>query len=281
MMIKIKLKRSLHVKIVLLLLLISFLSLIVILINKNNERQLTRAILTTAFMPEDSPFSESAQTKGIIYHGSRKNKKIALTFDACMTYGMKIQLENKTVNNWFNKDVINVLKNNHVKATIFLTGLWAETYPKEAKSLADDGFEIANHSYSHPAYSSPCFGLNALNDNEKNDDLDKSQVSIAKITGQTPLYFRFPGGCYSQRELKIVKEHGLIPVQWDIVGGDAFNQNTFGVINNLLTAKNGSIVVLHLIGGDNAPKTAEALKIALPKLRREGFEFVTVSEILN
>lgn len=276
-----KKKQSLHEKIVLSLLFISFFVLVVIIFSKTQETKLTRDIAATAFMPENSPFVETAENKGIIYHGSRKKKKIALTFDACMTHGMKKQLENHTLKSWFNKDVIDVLKENQVKATIFLSGLWAETYPKEAKFFADDGFEIANHSYSHPAYASSCFGLNVLNDQEKEDDLNKSQSSITRITGVAPLYFRFPGGCYSQKDLKLVKDHGLIPLQWDVVGGDAFNQSTLRIVSNLLDAKNGSIVVLHLIGGPNAPKTAAALKIALPKLKQQGFEFTTVSEVLN
>jgi len=100
------------------------------------------------------------------------------------------------------------------------------------------------------------------------------------LTGFTPKYFRFPGGCHSDQDLKIVQDAGLTVIGWDLASGDAFSTNTADIVKNVLSkAKNGSIIVFHLSGGHYAPKTAEALKSIIPALKKRGVEFVKISDL--
>lgn len=219
--------------------------------------------------------------RGVITHGSRDTKQIALTFDADMNEGMRSSLLSGSVKSYYDKQVIAILNQTKTKATIFLTGMWIELYPKEAKDLAKNPLlELANHSYSHPSFDGYCFGLRQISDVEDNEQVDKTQ-ELLHILGISNHYFRFPGGCYSENDLKIVNNLGLEIVHWDAAGQDGFNNDVVNIENNVLNrVQNGSIIVLHINGPPNEPQTANALPVIITALKERGFHFVKLSELL-
>lgn len=219
----------------------------------------------------------------IVFHGSREKKQIALTFDADMTPGMKELLLSKRVKSYYDKDLIAELKSSNTKATIFVTGMWIELYPDVARELAADSlFELGNHSYSHPSFAGYCYGLRQIPVKEDETEIQKTQLLLKTITGNENKLFRFPGGCYSPETEGIVKKTGLTIIQWDVAGQDGFNDNAAAIENNILPhVTNGSIIVLHFNGYPNEPKTAEILPDVISQLKKEGYEFVKVSDLLN
>jgi len=205
---------------------------------------------------------------------------VALTFDLDMTPQMAAVARTGAV--WINTDAIGYLQANQIHATLFMTGMWAEMYPAVARRLASDpDFEIGNHSYSHPAFHAPCYRLSWVSRAEQAQQISFAQQAIQRVTGVAPLYFRFPGGCYDREALDLVHAAGLIPVQWNVNSIDAFNPHAQQIASVVLSSvKPGSIVVMHLQGGANAPGTAAALRLIVPALQQRGFRFVTVSELL-
>jgi peptidoglycan/xylan/chitin deacetylase (PgdA/CDA1 family) len=202
---------------------------------------------------------------GIIEHGPRDSKKIALTFDACPT-GRDDEYDER---------VIEVLIREKVPATLFMSGRWVEKNGGRAKSLADQSqFEIANHAFWH---------LHML---EKDDErivreLKRTQAIIRKVTGKRPKYFRPPFGEVDERLAKLAFQAGLVTVQYDIASGDpdpglSAKRIVRAVVNE---AKGGSIVVFHM--NKNGLRTAEALSEIIKGLREKGFELVTVGEMLG
>jgi len=217
-------------------------------------------------------------------HGSRLLPKIALTFDADMTPGMKFLLATGVVKSWYNREIEQTLDRAKIPATVFLGGLWTQTYPIEAKVLAADPLiEIGNHSYNHYAFTSTCFGLPFWSDvQDKTDDVAKAQDIITRITGVTPKYFRFPGGCFERVDLETVAKLGLTIVHWDVVADDGFNTDTDSVVRAVESqVQNGSIIVMHIHDGSYAPKTNDALLRIIPDLKKRGFQFVKISELLT
>ncbi len=229
-----------------------------------------------------SPVSTISAVPKEFSTGPSDKPRVALTFDADMTAGMKRRLDAHLVSSWYNQEVINILEKNQTKATLFLTGMWVEVYPKEAKALAQNPlFEIGSHSYSHPAFHWPCYTLRRIGQNEKGTEIDKTQAILKSIGVENSL-FRFPGGCHSKDDSDLVNSRGISIVNWDVSSTDAFNQNTDRIVKGVVgKVKNGSIVVFHLHGGPNAPKTAPALEQIIPKLKDRGFEFVQVSEFFR
>jgi len=228
---------------------------------------------------------EFRQLEGrIIYHGNRQSSKIALTFDADMTYGMKQKLSSGEVKSYYNKPIIDILEKENVPATIFITGLWAQTYPEITKALAANPlFEIGNHSYSHKSFTWRCYNLPiAVSQKEKEEEFAKSQEALKSILDYQPVLFRFPGGCSCSRDIETAKKYGLAVIGWNVDSLDAFNKNREQIIKAVKKqTQNGSIIVMHLNGDRNAPATADALPEIIKYLKEKGYQFVKVSEILK
>lgn len=256
---------------------------------KDVQRQLAvinSGSISYSTLPTSTP--EVSQEK-VIRSGTKDLLRIALTFDADMISSMEEKTNSGQVQQWYDPEIIEILNEQEVPATFFLTGLWAETYPEVTKQLARNGlFEIESHSYQTKAFQS-CYDLPTLKTKEaKTAAVEKAQQTLKKLTGRTPTYFRFPGGCprpdnccYQQQDLKLVNELGLKVVQWNVVSGDAFANNSSNIVNNVLTkTQNGSIVIFHL-GGPNAPHTAQALNQIITGLKEQGYHFTTVHSLLN
>jgi len=235
--------------------------------------------------PATSPSIASALPLGLILHGPRTRKWVALTFDADMTPDMLAELRDGTVASWFDARILAILQSTRPPATVFLTGLWARTYPDVVRKLAaDPRFDLANHSFDHSAFEGPCYGLPIVagGDAAKRAEVEQAAQAIEQIDGIAPRWFRFPGGCLSASDVGLVHSLGETPVQWDVVSGDAFQPDQTVVIRDVLSrVRPGSIVAMHFIGAPNAPATATALLTIIPTLRARGFSFVTLDTLLR
>ncbi len=233
--------------------------------------------------PQGTQTNGDGEQAGIITHGSRDTKKIALTFDADMNPHMKELNARGVVSSWYNAELIKTLTKTQTKATLFMSGMWIQMYPTVTQELAANPlFELSNHSYSHPSFDGHCYGLTQLPDHLDEQEIQKTQQLLREVAHVDNSYFRFPGGCYSQTDLEAVSSLGMRTVHWDVVGGDGFTTDAEHIVHNVLTrTQNGSIIVLHMHGGPNAPKTAEAVAKIIPELKNRGYVFVKVSELLD
>ena len=230
-----------------------------------------------------SPITASAQTNVPINHIHTTQKIVALTFDADMNPKMLRELHKHAVSSWYEKSIIDELIAKKIPATLFLTGMWIEEYSTTTTELSINPlFEIGNHSYSHPAFSSPCYKLATTT--ESGDDFQVSETDklLTKYVPHHSTLFRFPGLCYDADDLRAVTNAGYSPIGGDVLGGDGFQTSANAIVSNVVNrVRPGSIVVLHMMGGPNAPKTAEALPIIIGKLQKEGYRFVTISDLLK
>ncbi|MEU2452500.1 polysaccharide deacetylase family protein [Streptomyces sp. NPDC012765] len=209
------------------------------------------------------------------------DKTVALTFDADMTSDQGPRAEGGE--HFDNPALISTLRTLKVPSTIFMTGRWAEEYPDQAKSIGTDpNFEIANHSYSHHAFKSPCYGLPALDAAAARADVDRAFAAFRQAGAvNTVPYFRFPGGCYDDQALRALSTAKVTAVQWDVVSGDAFAKDPVAVAEQVLAGvKPGSVVVMHCTRSA-APVTEEAVQQIVPELRKRGYRFVKVSELIG
>ena len=212
-----------------------------------------------------------------------KEKKVALTFDADMTSFMLQELKSGKVKSWYNKQVIDVLEKEQVPATLFLTGMWIEQYATITQTLATNTlFEIGNHSYSHPAFDKHCYNLKSIKEAEDILEVSKTKELLNKYVVNNKMYFRFPGLCYNNEDLNMLNTQNYIAIGGDVYGGDGFQDDPNKIVYNVIhKVKSGSIVVLHMMGGKNAPQTANALPSIIKKLKDKGYTFVKVSDLLE
>ncbi len=216
-------------------------------------------------------------------HASTDKKIVALTFDADMTPGMLSELKSRRVSSWYNEKVIEVLRQEQVPATLFLTGLWIEAYSALTSDLsADPLFELGNHSYSHGAFHSPCYRLFPIPESKQAAEVQKTDDLLRKYAPSYKKYFRFPGLCSDARAAKTVEDQGYTVIGGDVDGADAFEKNPKWIASDVVANVHpGSIVVLRMHGGPNAPGTAAALPDIIRNLRSEGYTFVKVSDLLK
>lgn len=235
-------------------------------------------------LPASSLSEEETDSAGqVLLHGPRDKKEVALTFDADMTPWMQSNLEAGGVQSYYDSGLVSFLNQTRTEATVFLTGLWIESYPDVTRQLAANPlFELANHSYSHPSFAGDCYGLPQVPVSEYPGQVEKVQELLKTVAGVDNKYFRFPGGCYSQDNLAMLKKMGITVVHWDVVADDGFNSDAQQIENNVLDhVRNGSIIVMHFNGPPNEPSTADALRVIIPTLKQRGFQFVKVSELLD
>jgi peptidoglycan/xylan/chitin deacetylase (PgdA/CDA1 family) len=241
-----------------------------------------------AYIERGSPYDNrtidsATPSANVIFHGPRDKKKIAITFDAEMTDGMKADLVSGKTKSSYDKRITDTLIQTQTKATLFLTGLWIELYPDVTRDLSNNPlFELASHSYTDSSYYGFCYGLQQLPNTVKVEDIGATEKLLRTHAGIDNRFFRFPGGCYTPADVKLVNEANDTVVHWDVSGNDGFNVNTQQVIHNVVdNTQNGSIIILHLNGAPNSPKTADALPAIISSLKAKGFEFVKVSELLG
>ncbi|MFD5101208.1 polysaccharide deacetylase family protein [Streptomyces albidochromogenes] len=208
-------------------------------------------------------------------------KTVALTFDADMTADQGPRAARGE--RFDNPALIASLRRLKVPATVFMTGRWAEEYPDQARSIGRDPlFEIANHSYSHHAFTSPCYGLPAVDRQAMRTDVERAFAAFRKAGARNVVpYFRFPGGCYDDEALRALAPAKVTAVQWDVVSGDAFARDGDAVADQVLAGvRPGSLVVMHCTRSA-APVTEQAVRRIVPELRERGYRFVKVSELLK
>ncbi|MER7573531.1 polysaccharide deacetylase family protein [Streptomyces sp. NPDC126514] len=209
------------------------------------------------------------------------DRTVALTFDADMTadQGPRAAAGER----FDNPGLIEALRELQVPATVFMTGRWAEEYPRQARDIGRDPlFEVANHSYSHYAFTGDCYGLPTVPEARMRADVERAYAAFrrAGVPDARP-YFRFPGGCYDRRALRALTPAGVTAVQWDVVSGDAFATDADAVARQVLEGvRPGSVVVMHCTRSA-APTTERAVRSLVPELRRQGFRFVRVSELIG
>ena len=168
-------------------------------------------------------------------------------------------------------EVLGVLDQYNAKATFFLIGLNInDESAKSVKRAYDMGMEIANHSKTHNSMMN-------MTPDEIKAEIDYVDEKVEAITGEKTKCFRPPFIGVSQTMYDNID----IPFIYGADTQDYMEQVDVDerAENILKNAKDGTIYLMHDSAGND--QTVEALKIALPKLVEQGYEFVTISELFE
>ncbi|WP_314062929.1 polysaccharide deacetylase family protein [uncultured Vagococcus sp.] len=164
--------------------------------------------------------------------------------------------------------VLSVLKKKKVPATFFMLGQQAEKFPDLVKRIAKDGHELGNHSFSHP-------NLTELSAEETRQQINRTQAAIYQASGVLPKYVRPPYGSFNYETAVAI---GLPLVNWSVDSLDWKTKNSKKIdaeIKN--TIGTDSIILMH----DIHQETADALEKLITDLQKEGYRFVTISDLLQ
>src|SRR3989442_7521290 len=121
----------------------------------------------------------------VVLGAATTSKVVALTFDLDMNAQMAAAARAGAV--WINRDALGYLESRKLHATLFMTGMWAEVYPALARELASNpNFEIVDHSYSHPAFHTPCYRLGSVSRAEQGSQIPLPANAIERSARVLP-----------------------------------------------------------------------------------------------
>lgn len=183
-----------------------------------------------------------------------EKKRIALTFD-------------DGPHPIYTPQMLELLKEEQVPATFFLLGENVELYGDVVKEIAKEGHLIGNHTYHHVQVTS-------LSLEEACKEIQETSDLIEELTGTGTEYVRPPFGTWNE---ELEERLNLIPVMWSIDTKDWTTQNVDWIVRETVKhAEDHDIILMH----DSYQSTVDAVKRVIEQLEAEGFEFVTVDEII-
>jgi peptidoglycan/xylan/chitin deacetylase (PgdA/CDA1 family) len=194
----------------------------------------------------------------LLRRGDADERVIALTFDDG-PHGPRTQ------------HLLQVLRQENVKATFFLVGKMAKKYPKLVKEIAADGHEIGNHTFSHAT-------LTRITPEEAKADYEAASDTLQELTGKRPRLCRPPGGDLDDDVLQAAESLGMTTVLWTNDPGDYYRPGEETILDRTLAkASNGGIILLH----DGIDQMIDVLPTIIETLRARGFKIVPAGELVK
>lgn len=165
--------------------------------------------------------------------------------------------------------ILRTLWRERVPATFFLTGRWAELYPRLARTIGAS-YRVGNHTETHRA-------LPTLSDAEGRREILEAQGRLRAATGRDPRpLFRFPYGSRDARTIRLVHALGYVSVRWTVDTLGWMGESRTGIVRRVGgQLQPGEIVLLHL----GAPADARALPAVIALVRARGYRFVTLAGV--
>ena len=210
-------------------------------------------LLMTAFIWTSESISQYAEASAAAAR-LKESRKVALTFD-------------DGPDGTCTPQVLDGLAERRVKATFFITGKNAEENPELVRRIHEEGHLIGNHTYSH-------LQLTSSNRERFKEELIKTNHIIEEIIGEEVVFVRPPYGSWDKA---FEAELNMFPVLWNIDPLDWCTNDAACVVNKVISkVKENAIILLH----DEYASTVTAALQIVDELQKEGYEFVTVEEIL-
>lgn len=165
------------------------------------------------------------------------------------------------------EQLLDGLKERGAKASFFVMGKQAEAYPELIRRMQEEGHLIGNHTYSH-------IQLGKNNRETFKEELIRTNELLRGITGEEPQYVRPPYGSWDK---SFETELTMIPVLWTIDPKDWCSSDVNGIVRRVTEkAEENAVILMH----DEYESTVTAALEIVDILQKQGYEFVTVDEIL-
>ncbi len=199
---------------------------------------------------------EAGVPPAIIRQGNPTVPKIALTFD----------IELQDLRPLY--AILDTLRARQIKGTFFVTGAWVRQFPAAAQAIFADGHEMANHSFTHPAFDQ-------ISLEQARAELRQTEEIIQAVLGVTTRpYFRFPFGLSTPAMVSVIGSEGYLPYFWST--DDPHMDGWLARVTQDPQRGYGAILLLH-----QRASTAASLPGWLDQLEALGLQPVSLSEVLE
>ncbi|SEN35144.1 polysaccharide deacetylase family protein [Lihuaxuella thermophila] len=230
--------------------------------NQPEEKVGPKGITVSAKMNEKEKQVQPAE-QILFFKGPKTIKKVALTFD-------------DGPDRYYTIQILNILKREQVPATFFVIGNMAQKYPDVLKRIDQEGHVVGNHSWNHPQ-------LTKISAEGVNDQIFRTNEIIHRTLGKTPMLIRPPYGSVNERVERQLGSKGFKIINWSVDTLDWRGRSSKRILK---TVKNqiqpGGIILQHSAGPKGKLNgTIQALPEIITYLKQNGYQFVTVDELLQ
>lgn len=174
----------------------------------------------------------------------------------------------------YTDEILDVLKEEKVPATFFVTGHYVKSKPDLINRMVDEGHIIGNHSYHHPDFT-------IMNKQAIQKEVEELEDAVAEVSDQKEMmYLRPPRGVFNEDTLKWTNELGLVHIFWSLAfmdwntDGQKGWQYAYDQIMDQIHP--GAIILLHAVSSDNA----KALEQVVKDLKEEGYIFKSLDHLM-
>ena len=181
-------------------------------------------------------------------------------------------------------EILDILDANDAKATFFIVGERIGEASNGRDLIMreyDSGHQLCTHTFDHAKGSGKGVNISYMSAEEQIAEIEKGRQAISDVTGvEASRVVRCPGGNYTLESAQILNEYVTYDIGWNIDTRDWSKPGAPAIEDAILSADSGNIILMHDGGGDRS-QTVEALRSALPKLKQQGYRFVTIDELLS
>lgn len=207
-----------------------------------------------------------------IYHS--ETKKAYLTFDDGPSRNTK--------------DILDILKQNDIKATFFVLGSQVEIFPETTNRIYNEGHFIANHGYSHKYSSIYQTPEKILNEYNQCNSIVANTINVPEYNSHL---FRFPGGLVGgkyaevkKQAVPLLEQNNILYIDWNCLTGDSEKTNPTEeyLMNNLQNTSQGKNILVILMHDSQAKRiTVDFLPKVIEYLKQQGYEFDNFYSIIK
>jgi peptidoglycan/xylan/chitin deacetylase (PgdA/CDA1 family) len=181
--------------------------------------------------------------------------------------GVNITIDDGPDPTW-TPQVLQVLRDNGVKATFCMVGTQAQAHPDLVKAVVAAGHRLCDHTVSHDTTmdtKSQAYQSQQI--------LDAERMITQASGGVRPEYYRAPGGAFTPYSRHLAASRGMRPLGWNVDSKDFEHPGTGAIVATVKSEiSNGPTILFHDAGGDRS-QTVAALREVLPWLKQQGYSF--------
>lgn len=176
--------------------------------------------------------------------------------------------------------ILDLLSKNKIPATFFLTGHFMGAFPEIVAAIQANGGEIGNHTMTHK-------DLSKLSEEEVIAEIDGMERVVKEQGISVAPFFRFPYGAPTKETIALVNERGYVSVRWTVdslgwQGTKDGHDAAFVVDRVTQKAIPGGIALMHIgAAKDGTTFDADALELVIAELTKQGYRFVSLSELFH
>lgn len=183
------------------------------------------------------------------------------------THGVNITIDDGPDPVW-TPQVLEVLRDNGVKATFCMVGTQAQAHPDLVKAVVAAGHRLCDHTVSHDT------AMDKKPEAYQSQQILDAERAITQASGGVrPQYYRAPGGAFTPYSRHLAASHGMRPLGWNVDSKDFERPGTAAIVATVKSEiHNGPTLLFHDAGGDRS-QTVAALREILPWLKQQGYSF--------